>query len=84
MSPLTLWDSASIEKDGSFHGGISGLGSLVSIRVRDREKWPLWWATCVWEKGLVLFVGFSTRFQRQKSAVDCSMSFDCFKDENNG
>lgn len=35
---LTLWESASIGKDGSFHCGICGLGSLVSIRVRDREK----------------------------------------------
>ena len=58
MSPLTLWDSASIEKDGSFHGGISGLGSLVSIRVRDREKWPLWWGYLRLGKGFGIIYGF--------------------------
>lgn len=81
---LTLWESASIGKDGSFHCGISRLGSLVSIRLISRKSGLCSGATCVWEKGLVLFMGFSTRFQRQKSAVDCLMSFDCFKDENNG
>ena len=55
---LTLWESASTEKGVAFHGGISGLVSLVSIRVRDRVKWPLWWGYLRLGKGFGIICGF--------------------------